>query len=68
MVVVAVTAYILFVAVCGTVGVEHWSRVGWWRGVAGARRGIFLGGFRYDDWNRIIFCRYVSIFIRIVVI
>ena len=68
MVVVAVSVYILFVAVCGTVGVEHRSRVGWWRGVAGDRRGIFLGVFRYDGWNRIILCRYVSIFIRIVVL
>ena len=41
MVIVAASVYILFVAVCGTVGVLHRSRVGWWRGVAG----IFLGSF-----------------------
>jgi hypothetical protein len=68
MVVVAVSVYILFVAVCGTVGVEHRSRVGRWRRVDGFRWRIFLEVFRYVGWNRIISCRYVSIFIRIVVV
>ena len=62
MVVVAVSVYILFVAVCDTVGVVHRSRVVWCRGVVGIRRGIFLGVFRYVGWGRIIFYRYVSIF------
>jgi hypothetical protein len=64
MVIFATSVYILFVAVCGTVGVLHRSRVGWWRGVAGIRRGIFLGAFRCVGWGRSIFYRYVSIFNR----
>jgi len=47
MVVVAMSVYILFVSVRGTVGIVHRSRGGWCLGVAGIRRGIFLGGFRY---------------------
>ena len=68
MVVVAVSVYILIVAVCGTVGVVHRSHVGWWRGIVGVRRGIFLGFFRYVGWNRILFYRYVSNFDRGVVV
>jgi len=48
MVVVAVSVYILFVAVRGTVDVVHRSHVGWCRGVAGIQSGVFLGDFRYD--------------------
>jgi hypothetical protein len=47
MVVVAVSVYILFVSVRGTVDVVHRSRVGWCRGVSGIRRDVFLGDFRY---------------------
>ncbi len=43
MVVVAMSVYILFVAVRGAVDVVHPLRVGWCRGVVGIRRGIFLG-------------------------
>ena len=68
MIVGAMSVYILFVAVCGTVGVVHRSRVGLWRGVAGIRRGIVLGGFRHVGWNLIIFYRYVSRFDRFVVV
>ena len=60
MVVVSVSVYILYVAVCMTVGVVHRSRVGWFRGIAGSRRGIFLGVFRYVGWNRSIFYLYVG--------
>ena len=68
MVIVTVPVYILIVAVCGTVGVMHRSRVGWCRGVVGIRRGIFLGVFRYVGWSRSIFGRYLSIFNRSVVV
>ena len=64
MVVVSMSVYILSVAVCGTVGVVHWSRVGWFRGIDGSRRGIFLGVFRYVGWGRSICYRYASIFNR----
>ena len=64
MIVVAVSVYISFVAVCWTVGVVHWSRVGWCRGVASVRIGVFFGVFGYVSWGRIIFYRYVSIFSR----
>ena len=62
--VVAGSEYILFASVRGTVGVVHRSRVGWCRGVAGIRRGHFLGGFRYVGWDRSEFYRYVSVFDR----
>ena len=62
MIVVAVSVYVLFVAVCGTVGVVHRSRVVWCRGVDGVWRGDFLGVFRYVGWGHIIFIRYVSFF------
>ena len=52
----------IFFAVCGTVGALYRSRVGWWRGIAGIRRGVFLGVFRYVGWGRGIFYWYVSIF------
>jgi hypothetical protein len=68
MIVGAMSIYILFVAVYGTVGVVHRSRVGWWRGVAGVRRGILLGFFRYVSWNRIRYYRYVSSFDRVIVV
>ena len=45
MVVVAVSVYILFVAVRGAVDLMHRSRVGWCRGVDGIRSGIFLEVF-----------------------
>ena len=64
MIVVADSVYVLFVAVCGAVGVVHRSRVGWCRGVAGVLRGDFLGVFRHVGWGRILFYRYVSIFCR----
>ncbi len=54
MIVVASSSYILFMAVCGTVGVGHRSRGGWGRGVAGVRGGDFLGDFRDVGWGRSI--------------
>ena len=54
----------IFVSVCGTVGALHRTRAGWWRGVDGIRRGIFLAVFRYVGWGRRIFYWYVSIFNR----
>jgi hypothetical protein len=63
-VVVTASVYILFVAVCGTVGVVHRSRGGWCRGVVVARRGDFLGDFRYVSWVYIIFSRYVIVLYR----
>ena len=63
-VVVAASVYILFVAVCGAVGVAHRSRGGWCRGVADVRRGDFLGNFRYVGWGRSIFSQYVIISYR----
>jgi hypothetical protein len=47
MVVVAVSVYILSVAVRGTVDVVYRSHVGWCRGVAGIQSGYFIGDFRY---------------------
>ena len=64
MVVVPASSYILFMAVCGTVGVGHRSRGDWCRGVAGVRRGDFLGDFRYVGWGRGIFYRYVIVLYR----
>ena len=46
MVIVGESDYILFAPSRGVVGVVHRSRVGWRRGFAGIRSGIFLGGFR----------------------
>ena len=34
--------YIIFVVVCRIVGALHRSRVDWWRGAVGIRRGFFL--------------------------
>ena len=64
MVVVAASVYILFVAMCGTIGVVHRSSGGWCRGVVGVRRVDFLGDFRYVGWGRSIFSRCVIIFDR----
>ncbi len=64
MVVVAVSVYILLVAVRGTVDVVHRSRDGWCRGVNGIRRGVFGGDFRYGGQGRSIFYPYVSMFDR----
>ncbi len=64
MVVVAASVYILFVAVCGIIGVVHRSRGGWYQGVAGVRRVDFLEDFRYVGWGHIIFFRYVITFDR----
>ena len=44
---VAESVYNFFALVRGTVGVVHRSCVGWGREVAGSRRGIFSGDFRY---------------------
>ena len=63
-VVVAESVYILFASVRGTVGVLHRSRVGWCRGVAEIRRGVFPENVRYVGLGRSIFYRYVSIFDR----
>ena len=49
---------IVWVAVCGAVGMVHRSRGGWCRGVARIRRGDFLGDFRYVGWGRSAFFRY----------
>ncbi len=46
MVVVGESDYILFASGRGAVDVVYKSLVGWCRGVAGIRIGIFLGGFR----------------------
>ena len=64
MVVVAMSVYILFIAVRGTAGIVHRSRVGWCRGVVGIRRSNSLEGFRYVGWCRSIFYWYVGIFDR----
>ena len=64
MIVVASSSYILFMAVCGTVGVGHRSRGGWSRGVAGVRGGDFLGDFRDVGWGRSMISRYVIAFYR----
>ena len=63
-VVVAASVYVLFVAVCGTVGVVHRSRGGWCRGVADVLQGNFLGDFRYVGWVHRIFSRYVIVLYR----
>jgi hypothetical protein len=68
MLVVAVSVYVLFVSVRGTVYVVHRSHVGWCRGVARIRRGIFLGDFRYVGWSGNLFYRYVSILSRSIVV
>ena len=47
MVIVVPSVYIMFVMVCGTVGVLHKSRVCWRRGAVGMRDGVFLVVCRY---------------------
>ena len=64
MIVVASSSYILFMAVCGTVGVGHRSRGGWSRGVSGVRGGEFLEDFRDVGWGRRMIFRYVNAFHR----
>ena len=64
MIFVASSSYILFMAVCGTVGVGHRSRGGWSREVSSVRGGEFLGDFRNVGWGRRMISRYVSAFIR----
>ena len=56
MVIVVMSVYIFLVGVCGTVSTLHRSRVGWWRGVVGIQRGIFVAVFQYVGWGRSIFC------------
>ena len=63
---VASSNYILFMVVCGTVGVGHRSRGGWSRGVANARGGDFLGDFRDVGWGHIMVSRHVIAFIGVV--
>ncbi len=61
MTVVEGSNYMLFSSVREAVGVVHRSRSGWCRGVAGIRRGSFLGGIRYVGRDYRIFCRYGSV-------
>jgi hypothetical protein len=63
-VVVAASVYMLFVAVCGAVGVVYRSRGGWCRGVVVVRWGYFLGDFRYVGWAHNIISRYVIVLYR----
>ena len=65
MICVASSGYIFCVAVCGTVGVGHRSRVGWGRGVDGVRGGDFLMVFRNDGWGCSMISRYVMAFYRV---
>ena len=44
---------------CGVVGVVHRSRGGWDRGVVVVRRVGFRLDFRYVEWGRSVFSRYV---------
>jgi hypothetical protein len=64
MVIVVMSVYICFVVVCGTIGTLHRSHVGWWRGAACIRKGVFLAVCRSFGWSRSLFCWYVSFFNR----
>jgi len=66
MICVASSCYILYVAVCGTVGVGHRLRGGWSRGVTVFPGVNFQRGFRYVGWGRGMFSRYVINFDRVI--
>jgi len=65
MICVASSSYILCLAMCGTVGVEHRLRGGWARGVDGVRGGDFRVDFRDVGWGRNMILRYVIAFYRV---
>ena len=64
MVIVFPSVYIMFVMVCGAVGVLHQSRVCWRRGAVGMREGVFLAVYRYVGLCRSVFSVYGIVYDR----